>query len=108
MTELERGGYSDRTLKNVLESDGTVIIHCGEIEGGTGYTRDCCLDHGKPLLLIDAARTPHSEAAAEIGAFVAREGISVLNVAGPRASKWPQAHDYAYAAVSHVLKAGRQ
>jgi len=103
MTELDGGGYSERTLKNVIESDGTVIIHRGEIEGGTGYTRDCCLAHGKPLLLVDAARVSLTEAADRIGAFITRERILVLNIAGPRASKWPEAHSYAKGVIALAL-----
>lgn len=105
LTALERGGYSERTLRNVLESDGTAIICRGEIEGGTAHTRDCCLARGKPLLVIDAAQASSREAAAEIGAFIARENIAVLNVAGPRASKWPEAQHYAKAAIALVLAA---
>lgn len=108
LTELEHGGYSERTLKNVLETDATLILCRGEIEGGTAHTRDCCTAHGKPLLVIDAAHSNGREAAEAIGAFIERENIAVLNVAGPRASKWPEAHDYAYAAISHLLKAGRR
>jgi hypothetical protein len=103
MTDLDHGGYSERTLKNVLESDGTAIIFRGEIEGGTGNTRDYCVEHGKPHLVVDAASAGTAQAGAAIGAFIEREAISVLNVAGPRASKWPGARDYAYAAVAHLL-----
>lgn len=105
VTELDRGGYSERTLRNVVDSDGTTILFHGAIEGGTGHTRDHCLAHGKPLLLIDAARTGSSEAAVEIGAFIDRENIEVLNVAGPRASKWAEAQRYARAALAAVLTA---
>lgn len=108
LTELEHGGYSERTLKNVLETDATLILCRGEIEGGTAYTRDCCLEHGKPLLVIDAAQSGSREAAGAISAFIGRENVAVLNVAGPRASKWPEAHAYAYAAVIHVLKMSRR
>lgn len=103
MTELDRGGYSERTLWNVIESDGTAIIYRGEIEGGTGHTRDCCMARGKPLLVIDAAQTDACQAGAKISAFIERESISVLNVAGPRESKWPEAQHYARAALTSVL-----
>ena len=108
LAELEGGGYSERTLKNVLDSDGTAILVRGEIEGGTAQTRDWCVAHGKPLVVIDAGRTDKREAGSELGAFVERGNIAVLNVAGPRASKWPEAHDYAYAAVTHLLKPSRR
>jgi hypothetical protein len=102
VTELDQGGYSERTLRNVLESDGTAIICRGEIEGGTGYTRDCCMARGKPLLVIDAAQANTREAGAKISAFIEREAISVLNVAGPRASKWPEAQHYAREALAVI------
>lgn len=108
LTELEHGGYSERTLKNVLETEATLILCCGEIEGGTAHTRDCCVAHGKPLLVIDAARSGSDEAADMIGAFIKRENVTVLNVAGPRASKWPEARDYAHASVIRLLKTRRR
>jgi len=108
LTELEVGGYSERTLKNVLDSDGTAILVRGEIEGGTAQTRDWCLAHRKPVVVIDAEQSASGEAAKAIGAFIERESVTVLNVAGPRASKWPQAHDYACAAVTHLLKSIRR
>jgi len=103
--ELDHGGYSERTLKNVLDSDGTAIFCRGEIEGGTAHTRDCCVGRGKPLLVIDAAQAGSREAEARLSAFIARENISVLNVAGPRASKWPEAQQYARTVLALVLKA---
>ena len=110
--ELAHGGYSERTLRNVLESDGTAILCHGEIEGGTGHTRDCCVAHGQPFLVVDAAQASSRDAEAQLSAFIVREDISVLNVAGPRASKWPEAQQYARTVLALVLettaKRGRQ
>jgi len=89
LTGLPGGGYEERTLRNVLDSDGTVILYFGVLEGGTRQTRDCCKAHGKPHLVLDAARMDPQEAANATRAFVAKVGISVLNVAGPRESKRP-------------------
>jgi hypothetical protein len=41
-------------------------------------------------------------------AFVSGNNISLLNVAGPRASKWPGAHAYARATIEHLLRAGNR
>ena len=103
LAELEHGGYSERTLKNVVDSDGTVIFFNRELEGGTRQTHDYCVEQAKPVLLIDAARTSHIEAADKTRAFIARGQIAILNVAGPRASKWPQALSYARSVISLVL-----
>ena len=105
MTELQGGGYEERTLQNVLDSDGTAILYSGALEGGTRLTVDYAVKHSKPCELFNAERLSPGEAARELAAFVARNAISVLNVAGPRASKWPGAHDYACATVKHLLQA---
>jgi hypothetical protein len=104
LRELKGGGYAERTRANVSESDGTVIIHASEIEGGTLRTLELCIQHGKPYLLIDSARTPVDEAAARIADFVAAHHITALNVAGPRASKQPRIYPYARAVIAGLLQ----
>ena len=103
LTELQQGGYSERTMKNVVDSDGTVIFFNGELEGGTRQTRDYCVAQAKPVLIIDATHANHAEAANETRAFIKSKQIAVLNVAGPRASKWPQGLKYARSVISLVL-----
>lgn len=106
LAELSGGGYEERTLQNVLDSDGTAILYFGgELEGGTRLTMDYCVERGKPYELIDASIASPQEAAARIAAFVKRNRVAVLNIAGPRASKVPQAQLYASAAVKRLLEA---
>jgi hypothetical protein len=93
--ELPDAGYMERTLRNVEDSDATLIICYGEPEGGTRQTLEYCERRKKPRLLIDAAATSAEEAARQVAAFVRERDIRVLNVAGPRASKQPRAHEYA-------------
>jgi hypothetical protein len=107
MAELAASGYEKRTLQNVLDSDGTAILYFGVLEGGTLQTKENCVARGKPVELIDASRATPAEAAARIVAFIEKNGISVLNVAGPRASKQPAAHAYARATITLVIAAGR-
>ena len=104
VVELQDAGYRERTLQNVLDSDGTAIIHDGELEGGTRLTWALCKRHGRPSVLIDSSALSHGQAVAALAEFVTANNLKVLNVAGPRASKWPAAFGYAMAAVSAVLK----
>jgi hypothetical protein len=103
LVELD-GGYAERTLRNVLDSDGTAVLHRGELEGGTRQTVLHCEEHGRPYCTLDAARVPPHEAGRALARFVERHAIRVLNVAGPRASKWPEAHEYARAAIGELLR----
>jgi hypothetical protein len=105
MAELAGSGYEKRTLQNVLDSDGTAILYFGTLEGGTLQTKEYCISHGKPVELVDATRESPEQAAARIGTFIGKHDIEILNVAGPRASKQPAAHDYARATVSLVIAA---
>jgi hypothetical protein len=108
LTELKGGGYVERTRANVADSDATLIIHAGVVEGGTLQTVEHCIELGKPHLLIDSSELPPDVAAARIAAFVAQHGVRTLNVAGPRASKQPQIHAYAYAAIGALLRGMRE
>ena len=86
---LDGAGYSGRTLRNVIDSDGTVILHFGPLTGGTHLTAACCRKETRPYLLIDADRHTREESARLIAQFAADNRISVLNVAGPRESQSP-------------------
>ena len=55
VTPLPDGGYRERTLQNVLDSDGTVLICNRVLSGGTRLTRDFCQQHARPYLVIDAS-----------------------------------------------------
>lgn len=107
LAEMAGGGYEERTLANVADSDGTAIFYFGELEGGTRLTLDYCVERGKPYELIDAAVVEPREAALKLAAFVGRNRIAVLNIAGPRASKVPQAQSYAYSTIKRLLEAVR-
>jgi hypothetical protein len=74
---------------NIEDSDGTLIICRGGLAGGTALTRALALRRGKPLLVVDVALFERKEAAQAIRAFIRENGISILNVAGPRESQCP-------------------
>ena len=108
LREFPGGGYEKRTLRNVLDSDGTAILYFGALEGGTRLTMEYCVEHGKPCELLNAERFSPEGAARELLAFVSGNNISLLNVAGPRASKWAGAHAYARETIEHLLRAGKK
>lgn len=99
---LPGGGYRERTRQNVQDSDGTLILYFGVLEGGTEETLRNCLDHAKPYHLIDGDTVAAAQAAALAARFIARAGIRVLNVAGPRASKQPRAYHYAFSVIRQL------
>ena len=101
--ELPDGGFTERTLYNVKDSDGTVVIYQGELRGGTEKTVRFCVELGRPHQLIDASMVGTQDAAKLIADFVRKNKIDTLNVAGPRQSEWPEGYDYASSVMNIFL-----
>ena len=103
--ELQGGGFTERTLQNVRESDGTVVIHPAEFRGGTEQTVRFCIELERPHQPIDASRIATEDAAKVIADFIRKNKIDTLNVAGSRESEWPEGYDYAFRALDIFLTA---
>jgi predicted Rossmann-fold nucleotide-binding protein len=101
LQEMTTTSYPKRTEKNVLDSDGTLIFSYGALSGGSALTRKMAKKHSRPWLHIDLDKISSPEAAAAVRGWVEREGIQILNVASPRASKEPRVYD----TVEQVLEA---
>src|ERR1700730_6513674 len=96
LKELEYGSLTERTLQNVKDSDGTVVIYLEKLRGGSAQTVQFCLEQKKEHLLIDAASVSVEDAAKLILDLVGAHKIHILNVAGPRQSEWPDGFEYAF------------
>ena len=86
MDELDTEEYSVRTMKNVQCSDGTFILHQGEITGGTALTYEFCKIKKKPLLIINIL-DEFKKIRVNFSRWLETNTISILNIAGPRESK---------------------
>ena len=104
VTELPNSGYRQRTKQNVIDSEGTVIIYFGYPTGGTEQTISFCIKERKPYVLIDAEEFSIERASRKISKFVSEYSVSIMNVAGPRASGEPRAYEYARKVIKNVLQ----
>src|SRR5438067_2876081 len=131
--ELANAGYAERTARNVVDSDGTLVISNGVPLGGTRETVDRCIEMRKPHLIIDCASMSVEQAIEAATEFVRKLSFRVaqtmrklsnvrkrtdqlrapshslgmtivLNVAGPRGSQWPEGYKTALQIVSCVLR----
>ena len=102
--ELQAGGFDERTMQNVKDSDGTVIIYPGKLAGGTEQTVRFCVELQRPHQLIDASKLSAEDGAKLISDFVRENQIGILNVAGPRQSAWAEGYDYAFRALDRFLR----
>jgi hypothetical protein len=90
LKEMPTASYPPRTEKNILDSDGTLIICHGKLTGGSALTRKMAKKHDRPWLHLDMDKLSISDASKTTASWIDRHDIQVLNVAGSRASKDPE------------------
>jgi len=100
---LPGAGYSGRTLRNVIDSDGTAILHFGLLTGGSHLTAACCRKADKPYVLIDCDQHTRERSAELVAAFADEHRVSVLNIAGPRESQARRAYAFSFDVVTRLL-----
>lgn len=84
--------YATRTQQNVIDSDGTLILYQGKMQGGTALTARYARQFNKPLARV---RLDAVWDFAGIVHWLSENNISVLNIAGPRASSNPNIYQLA-------------
>jgi len=96
LREMDSHRYRDRTEKNVLDSDGTVIFSFGPLEGGSALTEALAIRYDRPCLFLDMKEINQEQAITALVRWLRAHRIRRLNVAGPRASNQPQIYDTVY------------
>ena len=86
LDETASAGYAERTDRNVLASDATLLVTRGPARAGSALTAELAARHGRPLLHIDLDATDAARCAKTVREWLISTAIEVLNVAGPRAS----------------------
>lgn len=86
LRETDSPDYADRTERNVLDSDATLILFRGRCSGGTELTRWHAVRHGRPHLAVNLESAMQ---AADIRRWLDENRVETLNVAGPRESYNP-------------------
>lgn len=101
LRENDSPAYASRTERNVVDSDGTLVLNVGELADGTALTAEFAREHGKPLLVVqlDLSGDPGSAVA-----WIRENDIRVLNVAGPRESKRPGVYGFGLSFMRRLLR----
>jgi predicted Rossmann fold nucleotide-binding protein DprA/Smf involved in DNA uptake len=104
LSETASDSYAERTQRNVIESDGTLVIVRGQPTGGTKLTIELATNNGKPRLVLDVS-TDKSES--QILNWVRENDIRILNVAGPRESQATGIYEQARSIIRRFLELQR-
>ena len=101
LTELTSGRYVSRTERNVVESDGTLVLNIEELSEGTKATVDFARQHGRPYLVVQLDDMTRPE---DCLRWIEEQSIRILNVAGPRESKHPGIYRQALEYLARLFK----
>lgn len=86
LIELSSQSYRLRTERNIIESDGTLIINRGPLVGGSLLTFDLSLKNAKPVVIVPL-ETPDFK---DVRSWGNANKIQVLNIAGPSEGRLPE------------------
>jgi len=95
--ELPSRRYRDRTEKNIVVADATLLFSFGPLSGGSALTEALAIRHNRPCLHIDFDLTDQTKAAVRVEQWLHDLRPEVLNVAGSRASSEPRIYQAVYA-----------
>ena len=107
LVETSSAATAERTRLNVEHSDGTLIVSHGPLTGGSRRTQECAVAASKPWLHVDLNELAITDAVAAAEAWLTRNAIATLNVAGPRASEDARAYAATAAIIDGLLARGR-
>jgi hypothetical protein len=107
LKETPSTDVSERTRRNVLDSDATLIVFHGSIAGGTKLTWEYAAEIGKPCKLVNLDHVSEAAASEEIRSWLDLLDISILNVAGPRASEDPEIYVCVFRLITRLLNSSR-
>lgn len=86
LQETESSVYPERTYRNIIDSDGTLIFSDkAPLTRGTRLTAELAKREYKPLLVVFSELSVH-EACCRLRDFLAGQSVRTVNVAGPRAN----------------------
>jgi hypothetical protein len=89
LSETESDGYRQRTKRNVADSDATLILNLGVLDGGTHQTLRFAQTLRKPHLVIQLDEPDFERCVQALCLWLSVHAPNRLNVAGPREEKRP-------------------
>jgi hypothetical protein len=104
LREHSSKSYADRTLLNIQDADGTLVVTFGELKGGSAYTLDQAASYCRPCLHVDAHERTAVDAADKVMQWIIEHQIYTLNIAGSQASNEPAIYIYVYYLAKDLLR----
>ena len=91
--EIANPSYFERLEKNIIDSDGTVILTYGQLRRGSNATKDLANKHNKPCLLLELNECTRSHAISSIRKWMDNHEIEEIFFTGSKPIAAPNIHE---------------
>ena len=105
MEEMETASYPERTRKNVVSADATLIISHGPLIGGSALTAHIAKEMNLPYFHLDLDEFNSRADLQKMVKWLQVIRPDILNVAGPRASSDSRIYQESYDIIVELLQA---
>ncbi|RFO97850.1 molybdenum cofactor carrier [Rhodoferax lacus] len=102
LRETESDGYRQRTRLNVQDSQATLLLNVGALDGGTLQTLKFTQTMVRPCLVVQMDIADIANAAIDIQRWLEPHQIKTLNIAGPREEKRPGIYAMTFLLLRHL------
>jgi len=100
LQETSNIDHTVRTGANVRDSDATLMLNCGELQGGTAYAVETAKHMDRPVMVVDLDSPPELDM---IVAWLGQHGVRVLHIGGPREGSRPGIYQQAQQFIRTLL-----
>ena len=106
--EIANPSYFERLEKNIIDSDGTVILTYGQLIRGSNATSDLAEKHKKPCLLLELNTCTRVQASSSIRKWMENHGIKEIFFTGSKPMAAPNMHEEVILIIEGVCQVERE
>jgi hypothetical protein len=105
---IEMPSYHDRLEKNIIDSDGTVILSHGQLVIGSKIIRDMANKNGKPCLHVDLSSCTMNHAASSIRKWITNNDIETVYFTGSKSVGESMIHEETIQIIEDICRVERE
>lgn len=106
--EIAYQSYFHRLEKNIIGSDGTVILTYGQLIRGSKATKDLAKKHNKPCLLLELHQCTRNRAISSIRKWMDNNEIEAIFFTGSKSDAAPNIHDEVIQIIEGICQVERE
>ena len=106
--EIVNPSYFERLEKNIIDSEGTVILTYGQLIRGSVATMDLANKHNKPCLLLELNECTLNHAISSIRKWMDKHEIDEIFFTGSKPIAAPNLHEEIIQIIEGIYQAERE